>query len=69
MALDYDVVVVGAGPAGSITAKLAVQNGAKVLILEKRAEVGSPIRCGEGLDKAGVEKMGIKPNKKTTRSA
>jgi digeranylgeranylglycerophospholipid reductase len=64
MALDYDVVVVGAGPAGSITAKCAAQKGLSVLILEKRAEVGSPIRCGEGLDKNGIAKMGIKVNKK-----
>jgi len=64
MDLDYDVVVVGAGPAGSITAKYAALSGAKVLILEKRAEVGSPVRCGEGLDKNGVAKIGIKPDKK-----
>lgn len=62
--MKYDVVVVGAGPAGTITAKHAAQNGAKVLILEKRAEVGSPIRCGEGLDKDGLKKMGIEPNQK-----
>ncbi|MEE9150233.1 MAG: NAD(P)/FAD-dependent oxidoreductase [Thermoplasmata archaeon] len=64
MALDYDVVVVGAGPAGSITAKHAVLNGATVLILEKRAEVGSPVRCGEGVDKNGLAKIGVKPDKK-----
>ncbi len=64
MSLDYDIVVVGAGPAGSITAKHAAMKGAKVLMLEKRAEVGSPIRCGEGLDKKGVLKMGLEPDKK-----
>ncbi len=64
MDLDYDIVVVGAGPAGSITAKHAAMSGAKVLILEKRAEVGSPVRCGEGLDKNGLPKIGIKPDKK-----
>jgi digeranylgeranylglycerophospholipid reductase len=64
MALDYDILVVGAGPAGSLTAKWAAEKGASVLIIEKRAEVGSPIRCGEGLDKDGVNKMGITPNKK-----
>ena len=64
MALEYDILVVGAGPAGSLTAKWAAEKGASVLIIEKRAEVGSPIRCGEGLDKDGVNKMGIKPNSK-----
>ncbi|UCE36886.1 MAG: NAD(P)/FAD-dependent oxidoreductase [Thermoplasmata archaeon] len=64
MALDYDVVVVGCGPAGSLTAKHIAKSGANVLMIEKRAEVGSPIRCGEGLDKGGLAKMGLKPDKK-----
>jgi digeranylgeranylglycerophospholipid reductase len=64
MALEYDILVVGAGPAGSLTAKWAAEKGANVLIIEKRAEVGSPVRCGEGLDKDGVNKMGISANKK-----
>ncbi|UCG67979.1 MAG: NAD(P)/FAD-dependent oxidoreductase [Thermoplasmata archaeon] len=64
MKLNYDIVVVGAGPAGSLTAKQAALKGAKVMILEKRTEVGSPVRCGEGLDKHGLVKMGLKPNKK-----
>ncbi len=51
--LNYDVVIVGAGPAGSVTAKYAVKNGAKVLMLEKRQEIGSPVRCGEGLSLEG----------------
>ncbi len=64
MAMDYDLVVVGAGPAGSLTAKHAALKGLSVLILEKRAEVGSPIRCGEGLDKAGLVKIGVKADSK-----
>ena len=32
---SYDVIVVGAGPAGLLAAGSAAQNGAKVLILEK----------------------------------
>jgi digeranylgeranylglycerophospholipid reductase len=51
--LNYDVVVVGAGPAGSVTAKYAVKNGAKVIMLEKRQEIGAPVRCGEGLSLEG----------------
>ena len=50
---NYDIVVVGAGPAGSVTAKYAVENGAKVLMLEKRQEIGAPVRCGEGLSLEG----------------
>lgn len=64
MAMKYDVVVVGAGPAGSMAAKFASQGGAKVLMIEKRQEIGSPVRCGEGLAKSSVIKIGIKPDKK-----
>ena len=47
----YDVVVVGAGPAGSIAAKNAAQNGLDVLLIEKRQEIGDPVRCAEGVGK------------------
>ena len=52
MEAAYDVVVVGAGPAGSIAARTAAQAGLSVLMIEKRQEIGSPVRCGEavGLD-------------------
>lgn len=45
----YDVVVVGAGPAGSTAARRAAELGLSVLLLEKRQEVGSPVRCAEGV--------------------
>jgi len=41
------LVVVGAGPAGSTTARFAAEAGASVLMLERRAKVGVPVRCGE----------------------
>lgn len=41
----YDVVVVGAGPAGSTAALYAAKNGASVLLLDKKREIGSPIQC------------------------
>ena len=45
----YDVVVIGAGPAGSIAAYEAAMRGLSVLLLEKRQEIGSPVRCAEGI--------------------
>lgn len=48
---DYDVIVVGAGPAGSVTAKIAAEKGCSVLLIEKRQEIGDPVRCGEACSK------------------
>ena len=46
---NYDVVVVGAGPAGSTTAYYAAKKQLSVLIIDKRKEIGHPIQCGEFL--------------------
>jgi len=62
--INVDVLVVGAGPAGSVTAKHAALNGARTLIIEKRQEIGSPVRCGEGIARAWLDELGIKPDKK-----
>lgn len=60
----YDVIVVGAGPAGSMTAKHAAKNGASVLLIEKRQEIGSPVRCGEAISKRWFKDVGIQPSSK-----
>jgi len=52
---QYDVVVVGAGPSGSMTARYAAAGGCRTLLIEKRQEIGSPVRCGEGLARHFVE--------------
>lgn len=57
---EYDAVVIGGGPAGSGAATAAAKAGLSVLMIEKRAEIGSPKRCGEGLSKSAAERMGIK---------
>lgn len=62
---EYDVVVVGAGPAGSMTAKWAAKNGVSVLLVEKRQEIGSPVRCGEGISRGWLDAVGIKLDDKS----
>ncbi len=44
---NVDILVVGSGPAGSITARYAAETGASVMFIERRPEVGVPVRCGE----------------------
>ena len=43
--MEYDVVVVGAGPAGSMAAKYAAKAGARVLTIEEHAAIGQPVQC------------------------
>ena len=50
----YDIVVVGAGPAGSLAALHAAKEGASVLLLEKDREIGVPVRCAEGVGSVGL---------------
>lgn len=45
--IQTDVLVVGAGPAGSLAAKAAAEKGVKVTMIEARPEVGVPVHCGE----------------------
>lgn len=61
--MEYDVVVVGSGPAGSTTARFAAEAGAKVLIIERRAEVGVPVLCGEGVSQK-IDKWNILEGKR-----
>ena len=60
---EYDIIIVGAGPAGSIAARTAAELGVSVLMLEKDRDVGYPVRCGEAISRAGVEEF-ITPDKK-----
>jgi digeranylgeranylglycerophospholipid reductase len=45
--MKTDVLVVGAGPAGSVTARYAALKGINVTVIERRPEIGVPVRCGE----------------------
>ncbi|GAB4288059.1 MAG: digeranylgeranylglycerophospholipid reductase [Ignavibacteriaceae bacterium] len=63
MKKEYDIIVVGAGPAGSVAARFAAEQGVSVLLMEKDRDVGYPVRCGEAISKAGVEEF-ITPDEK-----
>ncbi len=58
-----DVVIVGAGPAGSRMGMLLAKKGFDVTILERRKEIGIPVRCGEGIGPEVLEAFNLKPEK------
>ncbi len=57
IASRYDVIVIGAGPAGSMAALEASRRGVSVLLLEKRQEIGSPVRCAEGISAEALRRF------------
>ncbi len=60
--MDYDVVVVGAGPAGCLAAKYAAKNGAKTLIIEEHASIGSPVQCAGLLSTSAIRECEVVPD-------
>ena len=62
MLIETDILVIGAGPSGSTASKHAALNGAKVLMIEKKSEIGAPKRCAEGVSKEELIDLGIEPN-------
>lgn len=47
--MEVDVLIVGAGPAGSTTARYCASKALDVLMIDRRAEIGYPVQCGEFL--------------------
>ena len=54
---SVDVLVIGGGPAGSIATRTAAQQNVDVLMIEKRQEIGSPVRCAEGVSKRALVEL------------
>lgn len=57
--MDYDVVVVGAGPAGSVTARDLGSAGYRTLLLEEHSEVGKPVHCSGLVTSRTLEAAGV----------
>lgn len=56
-----DVLVVGAGPAGSMAAKAATETGVDVIFIEEHETPGTPVYCAEGLSIGGILDGGLQP--------
>ncbi|MEO0205418.1 MAG: NAD(P)/FAD-dependent oxidoreductase [candidate division WOR-3 bacterium] len=51
----FDIIVVGAGPAGSSAGLTAAKQGVSVLILEEHPQIGVPLQCAEGLSRSTIK--------------
>lgn len=57
--MDFDVIVIGGGPAGCFAAKHIAAQGFRVLILEEHDLVGEPVQCAGLLSRRAVELSGV----------
>ncbi len=55
----YDILVVGAGPAGASAAAEAALRKMRVLVVERRSAVGVPIQCAEYIPKQLLGELDI----------
>ncbi len=58
--LKCDILVIGGGPLGNTTARFAAKNcSGRVMVIEKRQEIGSPVRCAEGISLSWLDELEI----------
>lgn len=57
--MDWDAVVIGAGPAGCFTAMQIAKSGYKVLIIEEHQQIGRPVQCSGLISPRAVQLAGV----------
>jgi digeranylgeranylglycerophospholipid reductase len=58
----YDVLIIGAGPAGGSAAKRCGELGLSTILLEEHKIIGEPLHCGECVSQICLDKLGDIPN-------
>jgi digeranylgeranylglycerophospholipid reductase len=60
MDTDWEVLVVGAGPAGCAAAMTSAGGGAKTLLIDRKKEIGTPVQCGEVVGESFIKQLKLK---------
>ncbi|MDR0307307.1 MAG: NAD(P)/FAD-dependent oxidoreductase [Chitinispirillales bacterium] len=64
---NYEIVIIGAGPAGSMAAQAAAAAGKKTALIERNEKPSMPVRCGEGIGRKGLATT-LEPQKQWIKS-
>jgi len=59
--MKYDVLIIGAGPAGLNAGRRLCRAGISTLIVDSKTIIGEPKNCAEGLTISDLVELGIKP--------
>jgi len=57
--MDYEFVVIGAGPIGCLLAQRLSEEGASVLIVEEHSQIGRPFQCAGLVNPEAMELVGL----------
>lgn len=60
--IDFDVIVIGSGPAGATTARIAAERSLQVLLVDKKQELGAPIQCSGAVSAHALGATGVQPD-------
>lgn len=60
--MKCDVLIVGAGPSGSMAAKTIADENIDTILIERSKDIGLPVRCAEGVNKFLFKDTGIQMN-------
>ncbi|MEM2138091.1 MAG: NAD(P)/FAD-dependent oxidoreductase [Candidatus Anstonellaceae archaeon] len=56
---QFDVAIIGAGPAGTYAAYTAAKAGLKTVVFEEHPNIGEPVHCGECLSELATKRLGL----------
>jgi geranylgeranyl reductase family protein len=55
----HDVIVVGAGPSGSMAASMIASKGFSVQLIERKKEIGHPVQCAEAITEFCLQNVNL----------